>query len=715
MLTRLRESDRQQLRALLNQLPPSSRPFLEQSLTAAATSDFRLLPGVLPLIGPTLHLLPADSCAVILERVARLAQVFPTGIVPLFRTLSRVFDEGGEQRTLEWLDAGELVGRRNTEAGTAFFALRSRTSLLALRGMPAAVYLGDVQSLLLKFLHMLSGAVVGLTETDRIAVPPPLAIEVEDSVLMPLPFCIERFPTYEDNFRLYRVLVAHHAARIEFGTYPCSPLALWATLGPLLQSVNHRRKVAPTDDLMEFFKLFPRPDLIEAMFLTVEGKRIVPHLVTRYPGLQEDFAWAESLIGLSRPEIVVILTQMPDSVWTDLTTKGTVSDSLVLAAKLYMEFLRDEQSLFMDRDNSRFHNTGFDDEDRAGFITGSELEGEKEEQQQADDGQVEQRRRTLTTADLRYLYDEWDFEIEDYRPHWCELREIPLESDEGGFFSRTVMTHADLIRGIKREFQRLRPRMYLQVKGLEDGEEIDLNATVNARVDHLLGNSPTTKVYTARQSIERDVAVLFLLDVSASTAGQAVNDPEAPAVPTQQTGPPIIDIVKEAVTLLAVALEEIGDTYAIYGFSSNGRYDVEVYPVKTFKDPLSPEVQGRIGGLTSRGGTRMGTAVRHAIRTMKGLSSRTKLLVLLSDGYPEDAGYGKPVTPPTYGLRDTAMALREAERSGIVPFCLTVDKGGHDYLREMCASSRYMVIEDLLSLPRELPKIYQRHIRGQRT
>ena len=149
-------------------------------------------------------------------------------------------------------------------------------------------------------------------------------------------------------------------------------------------------------------------------------------------------------------------------------------------------------------------------------------------------------------------------------------------------------------------------------------------------------------------------------------------------------------------------------------FSSNGRYDVEVYPVKTFRDPLSVEVQGRIGGLTPRGGTRMGTAVRHATRRLKAISSRTKLLVLLSDGYPEDAGYGKPVVPPTYGLRDTAMALREAERSGIVPFCLTVDKGGRDYLREMCASSRYMVIEDLLSLPRELPKIYQRHIRSQR-
>jgi hypothetical protein len=711
MLTRLRAADRQQLTALLDQFPSPARVLLEQSLTAAAASDVRLLPGVLPLIGPTLRLLPPDSRVVILERVAQLAHVFPAGVVPLFRSLGRVFDEGGEQRTLEWIATGELVGKRNADAGLAFFALRTRTSVLALRGLPAAVYLGDVQGLLLKFLHMLSGAVVGLTETDRVAVPPPLA--TEEGILMPLPFCIDRFATYEENFRLYRVLVAHHAGRIEFGTYTCSPTALWSTLGPLVQSINHTKVSAP-DDMAAFFRLFPRPDLIEALFLTVEGKRIVPRLMARYPGLQGDFAWADSLTSLARPEIVVILSQMPDSVWTDLAANGAVSHSLALATKLYMEFLRDETSLFMSRDKSQFQNTGFGDEDRAGFLTGDEIEGEKAEEGSADDAQVIQRRKALTTADLRYIYDEWDFEIEDYRPHWCELREIALEGDEGGFFSRTVMTHADLIGGIKREFQRLRPRMHHQVKGLEDGEEIDLNATVRARVDRLLGNSPTTKVYSARQLIERDVAVLFLLDVSASTAGQIVTDPTAPSATAQQSGPPVIDIVKEAVTLLALALEEIGDTYAIYGFSSNGRYDVEVYPVKTFRDPLSAEVQGRIGGLTSRGGTRMGTAVRHAIRTMKGLSSRTKLLVLLSDGYPEDAGYGKPVTPPTYGLRDTAMALREAERSGITPFCLTVDQGGHDYLREMCASSRYMVIEDLLSLPRELPKIYQRHIRGQR-
>ena len=177
MLAQLREADRQQLATLLDQLPSPPRLFLERSLTAAAEFDHRPLPGVLPLIGPTLRMLPPQSCTVILERIAQLAQVFPAGVVPLFRTLGRVFDEGGEQRTLEWITIGESVACRNADAGAAFFALRSRTSLLALRGASPAVYLSDVQGLLLKFLHMLSGAAVGLTEVDTLSFPPPLAIE----------------------------------------------------------------------------------------------------------------------------------------------------------------------------------------------------------------------------------------------------------------------------------------------------------------------------------------------------------------------------------------------------------------------------------------------------------------------------------------------------------------------------------------------------------
>jgi Mg-chelatase subunit ChlD len=706
----LTPSDQQQVEAILAELPPPLCEPLVRSVHAAAVCDARSLSALLPVLGPILRTLPAESRAVLLQRTALLSQSFPAAVVPLFRSLGRVYDEVGEERTLAWIATGEEIARRGPEAGAAFFALKSRTSILTLRGAFPHVYLSDVQGVLLKFLHMLSGEAIGLIETERFSFPPPLA--EGESEVVPLPFCIDRFPSYEENFRLYRVLVAHQVGRVEFGTYACVPSRLWSSLAPLLTTLTNI-EVTPPADLASYFQLFPRPDLIQTLFLCIEGKRIVARLAPLYPGLQADLSWAESLTELLPSEIPTVLSRIANGTWLKLCNAGTVDDSLVLATRLYARFLRHESIPAVDVANPVQED--FEDvaEEGMGFITGVDL-GRGSKAASSLENLKSRHRRALTTADLRYVYDEWDYEIEDYRPHWCEVRETPLLGDGGAFFSQTLTTYADLITDIKREFQRLRPRMHQQVKGLEDGEEIDLNAVVAAHVDRRSGVSPSLKVYSARQVLERDVAVLFLLDLSSSTA---VRLPAAAATAAsalrQQEGPRVIDLIKEAVALLAVALEEIGDAYAIYGFSSSGRHDIEIYPVKNFKESLSLETQGRIGALTPQGSTRMGAAVRHATRRLKSISSRSRLLVVLSDGYPEDEDYGKPVIPPLYGLRDTLMALREAERGGITSFFLTIDKGGHDYLREMCPSSRYMVIEDVHSLPAELPKIYQRHIWSQ--
>ena len=178
------------------------------------------------------------------------------------------------------------------------------------------------------------------------------------------------------------------------------------------------------------------------------------------------------------------------------------------------------------------------------------------------------------------------------------------------------------------------------------------------------------------------------------------------------SGRRIIDVTKETLVVMAEALEEIGDAYAIFGFSGHGRENVEVYRVKSFSEALNPSVKARIGGVQPKRSTRMGTALRHSVEKLMGVSSRSKHLFLLSDGFPQDFDYGQDRRSNTYGIRDTAAALREAEAAGVVPFCITVDKAGHDYLRQMCDESRYMVIEDITALPRELPKIYQRIVRA---
>ena len=108
----------------------------------------------------------------------------------------------------------------------------------------------------------------------------------------------------------------------------------------------------------------------------------------------------------------------------------------------------------------------------------------------------------------------------------------------------------------------------------------------------------------------------------------------------------------------------------------------------------------------------MGAALRHASRKIGAVAARARHLMLLSDGFPQDDDYGEDRRSHVYGIRDTAIALREAEAAGVTPFCVTVDRAGHDYLREMCEDSRYMVIDDIGALPQELPKIYRRVVRA---
>jgi hypothetical protein len=749
--------------ALYRALPRSLRPIplplrepLVRCLQAAATFDPEPLPAILPFLGPTLRGLSAESSTLLLEQISRLSRTFPAGVARLFRVLARAYEEVGEEGVRAWIIAGEEIARRNPQAGEAFFALESRTSLLVLRRSSPAVSLSDIQGLLLRYMHMLCGSAVSIHETDRLSFPPPLAEGTEAG--LPLPAHIEVFPTYEENLRLYRVLAAHQAGRVEFGTYEVDWQRLWPALPETLREV-HAPDNFPVDDFTAYFRLFSRPEHLEALFLYVESKRIAAQLSARYRGLREDLRWAETLAQLSPPAWAALFPRLSERLWSErvrFDSEATVSDSLLLATELYLtltpfgtrptapaetpsaEFTNDEdEEEALSQTDAQDGQSGSDiahlsaeeqemlqkiiaalhahskrkkpsprKPQKKGVATFIELpatlrEGEEPEERQGK--QKNTTRRLRTAAGMQYLYDEWDFLIEDYRTQWCQLREFPLTDDAGAFFANTLAAYTHLTPEIKREFQRLRPRQYRQVKGLEDGETIDLDAAIGARVDRLSGTAPSTKLYAARQAVERDVATLFLLDLSASTDSRVAGREDLR----------VIDVMKEAIVLLSSALDDIGDVYAIYGFSSHGRRNVEVYPVKTFVESLSANVKGRIGGLTPQRSTRMGTAVRHATRKLKDLSSRAKLLVLLSDGYPEDADYGRDDHTPTYGVRDTMMALREAEQHGILSFCLTVDKGGHDYLREMCAPSRYMVIEDITSLPAELPKIYQRYIRSQ--
>ena len=324
-----------------------------------------------------------------------------------------------------------------------------------------------------------------------------------------------------------------------------------------------------------------------------------------------------------------------------------------------------------------------------------------------------------------HQYDEWDYQISDYRSKWCTLFEH-REMDEDEQYVQTVLRdHQDLARKIRQQLNKVKPEMLRKVKGVEEGEELDLERAISYVVDRRVGLTPDENIYIQRQRKDRDVSTLFLLDMSAST-DDIIFDPDAdPLEPLDidddeylvdffqkkkaqdEVARRIIDVEKESVVLMADALESLGDAYSVCGFSGYGRDQVDYYLCKDFDEPFNALSKGRIGGIKPCRSTRMGPPIRHATRRLIETGSRIKALIIMSDGYPQDHDYGTDRNSRDYGLMDTMKALSEAKQQGVLTYCLTVDPSGHDYLRAMCADSQYMVIQDLEQLPEEVSRVYR--------
>jgi len=288
------------------------------------------------------------------------------------------------------------------------------------------------------------------------------------------------------------------------------------------------------------------------------------------------------------------------------------------------------------------------------------------------------------------------------------------------------------------QFQWLKPEMSKKLKRRDHGEEIDIDAAVEGVVDRRVTGVAPERVYIKRDKREREVSTVFLLDLSAST-DDPIEQPSSMAAHGGTRQPPrdpragvsglvkddgfyaplfaadqqkrkakrIIDVEKEALVVMAEALESIGDEYAIYGFSGYGRDNVEFFIVKDVEEPYSEVVKRRIDVLKPYRSTRMGPPIRHAVQKLHRRPARLKTLMLLSDGYPQDFDYGKDRRGKDYGIQDTKVALQEARRKGIHTFCITVDREGKSYLPEMCGEEKFIVIENVARLPQLLPKIYR--------
>ena len=328
-----------------------------------------------------------------------------------------------------------------------------------------------------------------------------------------------------------------------------------------------------------------------------------------------------------------------------------------------------------------------------------------------------------------FLYDEWDYHRQTYLAAWCRVFEHRLRGEEFGFIEDVRRRHSTLAHHVRRQFGFIKPQSWRRVRRTSDGDELELDGLIEAVIDRRTGHASDSHLYVRRDRGLRNVAAAFLVDMSASTdfalPGSATV--AKPAGATTQAAPSglylygdhdvpdpvvapqrrVIDVSKDALALMCDALQALGDSYAIYGFSGDGRDNVEFHVAKDFADKLSLRTWGALAAMQPRRSTRMGAAIRHALGKFARETAGIKVLIIVSDGYPEDHDYGTDRTDREYGIQDTARALWEVERAGITDFCVTIDPAGHDYLRRMCKETRYLVIDDVTALPHELTKIYR--------
>jgi nitric oxide reductase NorD protein len=288
--------------------------------------------------------------------------------------------------------------------------------------------------------------------------------------------------------------------------------------------------------------------------------------------------------------------------------------------------------------------------------------------------------------DGAFFYNEWDYQRKHYRKNWCVMREMTVKPVYDGFADRVIAKYARLLGNLRKTFEAMRDEDRL-LKRQVYGDGVDIDAFVEAWADVHTGLEMSDRLFTRMHRDERNIAVMFMVDMSGSTQGW-VNEAE-----------------RESLVLLAESLETLGDRYAIYGFTGTTRKRCEVFPVKRFDQPYDDEVKARISGIQAGDYTRMGAAIRHLSYRLNEIEARTKLLITLSDGKPDDY---QDDYRSEYGIEDTRQALFEARRGGIHPFCITIDEAGQDYLPHMYGAANYTVISEVEKLPLKVSDIYKR-------
>lgn len=290
-----------------------------------------------------------------------------------------------------------------------------------------------------------------------------------------------------------------------------------------------------------------------------------------------------------------------------------------------------------------------------------------------------------------FHYPEWDYQIQLARPDWVTLYERRQPKGDPEDINNILLAHKPIAHRIRQIIDLLAPAGVQRQRGLEDGDEIDINAAIDAMVSIRMGEQPNPRITLRNVLKTRDLSVVVLLDLSESTNEKM-----------QGSDKTVLELTREAATLVATAIEGIGDPFAIHGFASDGRHDVQYYRYKDFNQHFDDEAKSRLAGMKGGLSTRMGGALRHAGYHLMKQPERRKLILLVTDGEPADIDE----RDPQHLRHDTKKAVEQLYTNGVLTYCLTLDPQADSYVKRIFGESHYTVIDHVDRLPEQLPLLF---------
>jgi len=686
--------------------------------------------------------------------VLRLAGASRKAAVALAAAGDRVFEELNIEEFKDWFARVWDEHRGQEEKLAEAVALQTRESVKRLVSFRRGVDLDDVVKSLTFYAAAFFNRDIVIKSSALLppeVLPAGPGSATGDGKRVYLPRFISIYPTAEENLGVYKSLLLHEIAHLFGGTYDIEP----ETLAEMVREFNLSTKLAEISEYHTYFSLFEHYSLIRHLFELIEDARVEKLLLVFHSGLAKellsrdrqgnDEACGGRLPHRAAEAVAAVVSggcptgcagaeyfaQTFTAFWRlAVAGRAGAADSLRLATRWYLhikEHSPDMQAGDWDRPavrggmspvlpavsraveqkiaelgsgSGKYYGQavikalpgGLDKEPYIEYLTGLLADFVREENESC---------RAVRD------YDEWDYTRGGYKPDWARVREFTLRPSSGAFVRETLGRHYGLVASLKRYFALLRPDRFRRFRCQEDGDQVDLDAMVEAWVNNKRGVMVTGGFYTRIDKRVRDVAVAFLIDLSNST-DQLLD-----------SGKTILDVEKESVVIMAEALEVLGDQYAIYGFNSEGRDRVNFYVVKEFGEARGEVTKQRFGGLKSGGQTRLGAAVRHAAGKLEGVEASVRLLILLSDGRPYDFDYCAEQESGDfkawlqrdellYAQEDSRLAISEAKMKLITPFCITVDRKGKEYLEKIMGSVGYIVIDDIELLPVKLPELYKK-------